>query len=93
MSNARPQHAPAHQDARYRVGAPPAVSATVAVGYRPVAPPASRIEQRPVVLDRWGRTTLAGLGDDRTQIQATSTSGTPVVCAVLGFLLASALAR
>lgn len=93
-----PVRPPPVQQARW-LSAPlrsPADTATVRKVLRPMPPPASRIDQRPVVTDRWGH--LSGLGADteRLQVQApngTSDLATPILCGIAGFLVLGALLK
>lgn len=58
----------------------------------PIAPVPSRMEQRPVTVDRWGFMGLAGNEDDRTVVPAVPSGDglvglPPIACALGGFLL------
>jgi hypothetical protein len=66
----------------------PADTETVRKELRPMPPPASRIDQRPVTIDRWGH--LTGLGADTERIvvpEPQSDLSTPLICGILGYLL------
>jgi hypothetical protein len=74
----------------------PASTATVRREIRPLPPPPSRLEQRPVVADRWGH--LSGLGNDTDRLQVQQPQGAmdlamPIACGVVAYLIAGALTR
>lgn len=72
-------------------------TSTVQKVVRPLPPPASRMNTRPVVEDRWGR--MAGLGADTERLQVQDASSTtqallgPIACGIAGFLLFGAVSR
>lgn len=90
----RPQHAPQVQQARLGFGTPPRAHDTMNTVRRPMPPPPTRLEQRQVVLDRWGRTSLSGNETDRAVVPPLASSGSSsgFMCAAAGFLLAAAFA-
>lgn len=86
-------HTPPVQTARKVMGwvEPPRTQKVLS----PMAPQPSRMEQRPVVLDGWGRHSLAGNDSDRVVVpeQSASFPVPPIACAVAGFVLYSLLSR
>ncbi len=91
----RPQHGPQVQQARLGYGSPPRAAGTANTIRRPNPPPPNRYEQRAVVLDRWGRASLAGNETDRAVVSApdpSSGSSSGFLCAAAGFLLAAMFA-
>lgn len=87
---------PAIQSQRFAMGqrapAPHSMQRTIL----PVGPPGSRISQQPSTLDQWGRMSGLGNADDRTMVPVPASGGllgSPLVCAILGFVAVSALSR
>ena len=81
---------PPVQRARNELGLQP--TPTTITRVTPLPPQASRMEQRPAMLDKWGHMSLAGLAGDRevVPVGASSSSGlSPIICGVGGFLLFS----
>ena len=82
---------PPVQEARLMIGAPVEHRTEKRVSL--IAPRPSRMEQRPVVLDKWGFMGLAGNEGDRevVPVPQEETGVSPIACAVGGFLLVSLL--
>ncbi len=97
MTTPRPMHAPTVQQGRIGVGDHAPNTETVRRSLSVMPPNASRIETRQAVLDGWGRMSLAGNDGDRLVVPADSSgsggSNMPILCAVAGFLLMSAVSR
>lgn len=62
----------------------------------PMAPTPSRIDPRPVVLDRWGHFTGLGAETDRVQVRDPgwmSGLALPAACGILAFILVSSFLK
>lgn len=79
---------PPVQQARSELGLQP--TPTTITRITPIAPPGSRMEQRPAVVNQWGHMSLAGNDTDRNVVPlGESAQGglSPIVCGLGGFLL------
>lgn len=91
MTVPRPLHRPPIQAARYGYGSAPQARSVAITTRREAPPPPTRINQRPVILDHWGRTALAGNHEDRAVVSAQTPSFgmSPIGCLIAGVALAA----